>query len=162
DALAQYRAIAASGGWPNVPASKKGATIEAKDSRLPVLVKRLAAEDTQFAAIKHPSTDNIREAVKRFQGRNGLEADGHLGSDRLAALNVSPAARAATIAANMERWRWVPHTFERRYVAVNVPDESVSYVRDGEVVLSSKVIIGRKANPTPIARTEITGIIANP
>src|SRR5262249_17622111 len=115
DALAQYRAIAASGGWPNVPASKKGAKIEAKDSRLPVLVKRLATEDAQFTGIRHPSTDDIREAVKRFQGRNGLEADGHLGSDTLTALNVSPAARAATIAANMERWRWVPHAFERRY-----------------------------------------------
>ena len=66
------------------------------------------------------------------------------------------------IAANMERWRWMPRTFERRYVRVNVPDQSVDFVRDGQVVLSSRVIIGRKNSATPILRTMITSVVANP
>jgi murein L,D-transpeptidase YcbB/YkuD len=62
----------------------------------------------------------------------------------------------------MERWRWMPRTFEPRYIRVNVPDQSVDFVRDGEVVLHSKVIIGRKNNATPIIRTMIRSVVANP
>ena len=34
----------------------------------------------------------------------------------------SEAARADTIIANMERWRWLPHGLGTAYVMVNVPD----------------------------------------
>jgi murein L,D-transpeptidase YcbB/YkuD len=71
-------------------------------------------------------------------------------------------ARVEQIIANMERWRWMPRTFERRYVRVNVPDETVDFVRDGEVMLNSKVIVGRKNTTTPILRTQITTVVANP
>jgi murein L,D-transpeptidase YcbB/YkuD len=71
-------------------------------------------------------------------------------------------ARIGQIVANMERWRWMPRQFEHRFVRVNVPDQSVDFVRDGEVVLHSKVIIGRKNNATPILRTMITSVVANP
>jgi murein L,D-transpeptidase YcbB/YkuD len=62
----------------------------------------------------------------------------------------------------MERWRWLPRVFEDRYVAINVPDQSLNYVHDGDVALSSKVVVGRKAYPTPITRTAITAVVANP
>jgi murein L,D-transpeptidase YcbB/YkuD len=80
----------------------------------------------------------------------------------LAAKGGEASARVEQIAANMERWRWMPRTFERRYVRVNVPEQTADFVRDGEVVLSSKVIIGRKNTATPILRTVITTVVANP
>ena len=80
----------------------------------------------------------------------------------IAAKGGEASVRVEQIAANMERWRWMPRTFERRYVRVNVPDQTVDFVRDGEVVLSSKVIIGRKNSPTPIIRTTIKSVVANP
>lgn len=80
----------------------------------------------------------------------------------IAAKGGDEATHVGQIIANMERWRWMPRAFERRYVRVNVPDQSVDFVRDGEVVLHSKVIIGRKNNATPILRTRITSVVANP
>jgi murein L,D-transpeptidase YcbB/YkuD len=80
----------------------------------------------------------------------------------IAAKGGEASVRVEQIAANMERWRWMPRTFERRYVRVNVPDQTVDFVRDGEVVLSSKVIIGRKNSTTPILRTMINAVVANP
>jgi murein L,D-transpeptidase YcbB/YkuD len=80
----------------------------------------------------------------------------------IAAKGGEASARVEQIAANMERWRWMPRTFERRYVRVNVPEQSLDFVRDGQVVLSSKVIIGRKNSATPILRTMITSVVANP
>src|SRR5262249_53679044 len=105
---------------------------------------------------------DIRDAVKRFQSLNGLTQDGRVRGDTLDALNVSAAARVSQIAANLERWRWLPRQLETRYVAVDVPDQSVQFVRNGAVVLSSGGIVGRKASPTPITRSEIVAAVVTP
>ncbi len=71
-------------------------------------------------------------------------------------------SRVAQIAANMERWRWLPREFESRYVAVNVPDQSLAFVRNEMPALTSKVIVGNPMSPTPITRSEIIAVVANP
>jgi len=161
EALARYRGIADAGGWPSLPAQNE-IKLDGKDSRLGLLIKRLAFEDTALAAIGKPSMVELRDAVKRFQARNGLVENGRAAGETLTALNVPAAVRAAQIAANMERWRWMPRQFERRYVAVNVPDQSLTFVRDGTAALSSRVIVGRKTSPTPITRSTVVAVVANP
>ena len=160
-ALARYRALAQAGGWPELPGSNEIA-FRGKDERLDILIKRLAIADEAFASIAKPSANDIRDAVKRFQALNGLDQDGRVRGDTLAALNVSAKERVAQIVANMERWRWLPRQFEERYVAVNVPDQSVKYVRGGSTILTSRVIVGRKSSPTPITRTQIVAAVVNP
>lgn len=150
EALARYRAIDALGGWPITKSEPK------------ILVKRLAFEDAELTATAQPSESDLRTAVLRFQRRNGLNDDGKVGPEMLKSLNVSAAYRVKEIAANMERWRWVPRAFERRYVLVNVPDQSLIFVRNRSVVLRSRVVIGKKTSPTPLLRTEATAVVANP
>src|SRR5258706_1979379 len=149
EALARYRGIADAGGWPSLPAQNE-IKLDGKDSRLGLLIKRLAFEDTALAAIGKPSMAELRDAVKRFQARNGLVENGRAAGETLAALNVPAAVRVAEIAANMERWRWMPRQFERRYVAVNVPDQSLTFVSDGTTHIQSRYIVGRMASPTPL------------
>jgi murein L,D-transpeptidase YcbB/YkuD len=159
-ALARYRAIAEGGGWPSLPGQTE-IKLEGKDSRLALLATRLKLEDSILAAASNPSADEFRDAVKRFQTRNGLAGDGRVGGETLTALNIPASYRVAQIAANMERWRWLPR-FEDRYIAVNVPDQSLTYVHDGTAVLTSRVIVGQRTSPTPITRTEIVAVVANP
>jgi murein L,D-transpeptidase YcbB/YkuD len=160
-ALAQYRDIASEGGWPSV-IEKGDIRFEGDNPQRTALVTRLSFEDPILAAIPKPSAIEIRDAIIRFQTLHGLNADGRLGSETRAALNVSASVRAEQIAANMERWRWMPRQFENRYIAVNVPDQSLDFVHNGEVVLTSRVIVGRKASPTPITRSTIEAVVANP
>ena len=160
-ALARYRAIEAGGGWPTLP-EKGEIGLDAKDARLPALIKRLSVEDSEFAAIAKPSRAQIREAVQRFQARHGLAEDGRVRGETLAAMNVTPAQRVAEITANMERWRWLPAKLESRYVMVNAAAQTVQYVRESVPVLTSRVIVGRKASPTPITRAEIATVVVNP
>lgn len=160
EALAQFRLIAEAGGWPVLRGTEAGVKFDDNGSNL--VVTRLAFEDPRLAATPNPSEDELREAVKRFQARNGLAADGVVGPRTIATLNVPTSDRMAVIVANMERWRWMPRQLEHRYIAVNVPDQSLEYVRGGEAVLNSSVIVGREAYPTPIARTAIIAIVANP
>lgn len=150
-ALVRYRAIADRGGWPTIATPS-----------LSQLAERLALEDPKLAAIDAPTGDDVRDAILRYEARNGLEEDGKAGPAVFAALNVPASKRVDQIEANLERLRWMPAKLERRYVSVNVPDQSVDFVRKGEVVLHSKVVVGKPELPTPILRTEVKAIVANP
>jgi murein L,D-transpeptidase YcbB/YkuD len=153
-ALSRYRGISAQGGWPSLANADSG---NAK-----LLVGRLAKEDSILTNVQNPSAGELRDAIERYQKRNDLKADGNLGPETLKALNVPVSVRIQQISANMERWRWMPTRFERRHVAVNVPDQSLTFVEDGRVLFSSRVIVGRKGSPTPILRTEARTLVANP
>src|ERR1019366_6559691 len=104
-ALARYRAIAAGGGWPTLDLRSDPAQLGA----------RLDMEDGAL-------TSDPAAALKRFQARHGLTPDGVLGRTTLAALNIPAAVRANTIAANMERWRWLPHELEADRIVINAAD----------------------------------------
>jgi len=159
DVYARYRAIADAGGWPTVPA---GIAFDKHDKKVAILAKRLALEDPVLAAIEKPSSDDVHEALIRYEKRNALPADGKIGPDALKSLNTSAGARADEIAANMERWRWMPRYLEGRYIEVDVPDQSVTFIADGAAVLYSPVVIGKPSTRTPILRTTVQTVVANP
>jgi L,D-transpeptidase YcbB len=161
EAMTRYRAIEAEGGWPSLPARGE-VGLDGNDRRTKALIQRLASEDEALASISEPSSDDVRDAVMRFQSRNGLEADGRVTGATLTALNIPVSRRIEVLAANMERWRWLPRTFESRYIEVNVPDQSVTFVRNGDTVLSSRVVVGRKNSRTPILRADAVALIVNP
>src|SRR5437868_1037351 len=83
-ALATYRTIAANGGWPSIK-SAGDIDLDGNDPRVKTLVKRLALEDPVFGANPQPMAEDIQDAIVRFQTRNGIEPDGHIGRDTLAA-----------------------------------------------------------------------------
>ena len=61
-------------------------------------------------------------AVKRFQSRHGLAPDGVLGELTLRQLNTPLDARLRQLRLTLERWRWLPHTFRRPPIRVNIPE----------------------------------------
>src|SRR6185312_7642860 len=76
--------------------------------------------------------------------------------------NVPAATRAAQIAANMERWRWLPAQLGRRYIMVNIADASLNYVEDGGVALTSRVVVGQPDKQTPLLETKAVAVTVNP
>jgi hypothetical protein len=61
-------------------------------------------------------------AVKRFQTRHGLDPDGRIGKTTLAQLNTPLSHRIRQLKLTLERWRWVPHEFDRPPIVVNIPE----------------------------------------
>lgn len=175
--LRQYEAIRDAGGWSRIAA---GPTLEpgANDARVPALRHRLSTTgDLPGAAVGANGVpvveaplppydtrydDALVAAVKRFQARHGLGADGAIGPGTLAAMNVPVSARIDQIRVNLERARWVLHEIKGDFVLVDVAGFDVSWFRGEEPVWTSKVIVGRPYRETPIFRSTITYVVFNP
>jgi murein L,D-transpeptidase YcbB/YkuD len=100
EALAAYRGIAGSGGWPAV-ADRPKLQLGDQGERVAALRQRLELEDTPEAAspaeVSEIFDEPMERAVRRFQMRHGLDTDGVVGRDTLQALNIPAAARARQI-----------------------------------------------------------------
>ena len=101
-------------------------------------------------------------AVRRLQEDHGLEANGLIGPDTLAALNRGSSDRARTLAANLERRRWLPREAPATRIDVNTADATLAYWRGGNVVDRRRVVTGQPGNETPQLASPIFRLVANP
>src|SRR5438093_2793137 len=160
--LARYRAIAAHGGWPAVPASarlRKGI----RGPEVAALRARLAAEGDLARAGGDVFDDAVEQAQKRFEKRYGLSEDGVLGPEDVAAMNVPAEDRARQIELNLERWRWLPEELGDRYILVNIPTFQLEAIERGKVTLAMRVVAGKAdETPTPIFSDDMTEVVFSP
>jgi murein L,D-transpeptidase YcbB/YkuD len=162
-ALGQYRAIQARGGWapvPEGPALKPGMT----DARVVALRARLAAENAPGTIeLTSPVYDPALAAVvAAAQARYGQPADGVVGPATLAAFNRPVAARIAQIAANMERWRWMPRIWPRTRIEVNIPGAVLDLYDDNVKAETMLVAVGSPTKRTPMLMSAIHSVVLNP
>jgi murein L,D-transpeptidase YcbB/YkuD len=160
NALARYRQIQIQGGWPQLGVTPI-VKLDGSDSHVDLLWRRLTVEDSGIAT-ETQTADAVSEAIKRYQARNGLTETGLVEKDTLTALDVPVEQRIDQIIANMERWRWLPNAFAPQYIEVNSADATLKAVDDGNVVLSSRVVAGKMATPTPIFFAKVVALTVNP
>lgn len=161
--LTKYQAEA-SLPWPAL--SEKKLIKPGKTSAIVEQIRDRLAVTGDFASHYSPTPDyfdpELQSAVRRFQQRMGLVADGVIGPATLHELNVSPAARAQQIEVNLKRWQEIASRAGDHYVLVNVPDFRLYLYEDGKKVLNMKTIVGKTTRQTPEIDSEITHIIFNP
>jgi murein L,D-transpeptidase YcbB/YkuD len=109
-------------------------------------------------------TKALSMAVEKFQSHHGIPVDGSLGIETVNAMNVSAQDRAAQIAANLERFRWMPRAFGERYILVNVPAFKVAAFDSGKQVLEMKVIVGQEyeGKATPVFADTMQYVVFRP
>jgi len=162
--LAQYRELAAQGGWQKVP---EGPKMEKGDrgDRIRLLRSRMEAAGAPVrTAASHDDLfdEALEQTVRTFQRRYGLDVDGVVGQATLAALNIPVEARIDQIEVNLERWRWLPQELGPRHVIINIANFDLDVVEGGRTVLSMLAIVGRPYRRTPIFSDRMTYLVLNP
>jgi murein L,D-transpeptidase YcbB/YkuD len=162
-AIAQYQQIVAVGGWPEVPATKK-LRLGVVDPDVKPLRKRLmiTGDLSQRAGMSESFDTYVDAALKRFQRRHGLPADGVMGKYTFAAMNISAQVRLGQLETNLVRLRSMSGFLGDRYVMVNVPAAQIEAVENMRVVSRHTAIVGKIDRQTPIVNSKINEIIVNP
>jgi L,D-transpeptidase YcbB len=119
-ALARYREMEQASEWVPVPTGRV-LQLGMEDVRVPLIRRRLAQSgDFPGTTLDSRRFDpGLEEALRRFQARHGLEADGVFGAASVRALNQSVADRMGQIKVNLERARWLLSEVRGRYLLVD-------------------------------------------
>lgn len=104
----------------------------------------------------------IVDAVKHFQSRHGLDADGVVSKMTFAQLNVPASRRVAQIELALERWRWTPAQDAERSIVVNIPEFRLT-ARDAQGELTMRVVVGKSSSSeTPVFGGAVKHIVFRP
>jgi L,D-transpeptidase YcbB len=104
------------------------------------------------------------EAVKHFQRRHGLDADGRLGPSTIKQLNVPLQDRVRQLQLTLEHWRWLPAEFSVPPIIVNIPDFRLRALDEqNNVVMDMRVVVGKAIRTqTPVFTREMTYVVLRP
>lgn len=162
--LAEYMQLAEQGGWPMID---KGPTLRPgmQHEQIKQIRQRLSITgDLKDSAQMDSSIydESLVEAVKHYQKRNGLAADGMIGKATRATMNVPVEQRVIQMRINLERWRWLPLEFKGRFMLVNMAGYMLYGVQDRDIVMEMPVIVGKKFRATPSFNHQMSYIELNP
>jgi murein L,D-transpeptidase YcbB/YkuD len=162
-AIATYYQIAQQGGWGGVPADQP-LKIGVRSPAVAALRNRLAVTgDLTAVGGASDSFDSFVDgAVRRFQQRHGLMADGVVANETLRRMNVPVDVRLRQLETNLQRLKAVPTDLGARYVMVNIPGAEIETVEAGIVHSRHQAVVGKIDRQTPLLVTKITEINFNP
>jgi murein L,D-transpeptidase YcbB/YkuD len=166
-ALQTYLALAAQD--HSVPLPEVQKTIAPGDAYagLDGLAQRLhLLGDLPQGAIVNPGIYDgaLVDAVKHFQTRHGLGAEGRLGKETLRQLNMPLSFRVQQLGDALERWRWLPADFSPLPVAVNIPEFVLRvFFSDHRIAMRMNVVVGKAVrHETPVFAKDMKYIVFRP
>jgi murein L,D-transpeptidase YcbB/YkuD len=104
------------------------------------------------------------DGVKHYQARHGEDVTGKLDARTVNELNTPSIDRIKQIKLTLERWRWLPHTFNQAPIIVNLPEYRLRAMNpDGTVAFYKNVIVGKAyGHKSPVFQKDIKYVIFRP
>jgi murein L,D-transpeptidase YcbB/YkuD len=168
-ALQTYLQLAKESDGTTLPAIQK--TISPGDSNtgVPQLIRllRLVGDlpaDSNVSADGTIYQGALVEAVKNFQRRLGRIPDGRITPQTLADLNVPLASRIRQMQLALERWRWLPLSYQHSPVIANIPEFHLrAYDENFKIALQMNVVVGKAyGHDTPIFSDTMEYVVFRP
>ena len=162
-AIARYEQVVANGGWPQVPVNDRLRTGARNPAVLALRQRLKLAGDLDPAAVENDVYDSyVETAVRRFQARHGLSADGRPGKLTFDALNVPADQRLSQLKTNLMRLRAFDTKQASRFVVCNIPAAQLEAIENGTVMSRHAAVAGKPDRPSPDINSRIIEINFNP
>lgn len=161
--LKKYRDIGLAGGFPVIGQVKKSLK-KGDSSEIIVAIKRWLSITGNFPAGNSNKVfdNNLEAAIKQFQQRFGLKADGIIGASVITEMNIPLRERIQQIMVNMERSRWVPVSLSSDYLVLNIPEFRLHAYENDSLIWSMDAVVGKPVHKTVIFSGEIKYIVFSP
>jgi L,D-transpeptidase YcbB len=166
EALHKYQALAKEEKLDPLPQVPKPVSPGQSCEGLQSLVHRLQFLGDLPATVSVPEggaiySGEVVDGVKSFQKRHGLEAAGKLGPQTITELNRPMSDRVEQLRLMLERWRWVPHSFEQPPIVVNIPEFLLrAYDEQVKPQVIMPVVVGRAMRTqTPVLYEEMKYVV---
>ncbi len=160
-ALAGYRSLPVTSDPPKITGVRRlakgdsNARVVALRNRVSLWYPGISLEDKIF-------DDSLEHAVMVFQKQHGIEPDGIVGKETIAALNMTNEDRMRQIVVNLERYRWLPEQLEEKHIAVNIPNFELNVIEKGIPAKTIRVVVGKSDHRTPLLSSAMTYIVLSP
>jgi L,D-transpeptidase YcbB len=168
-ALAHYMELVGSDDGEKLPAITKPIDRGQSYAGVPRLARFLhlvgdLPPNFTFAGDNQIYNEPLVDAVKRFQRRHGLDADGRLGPATIKQLNLPLQQRVLQLQLTLERWRWLPAEFPSPPIIVNIPDFRLRALDESnKVTMDMRVVVGKAMRTqTPVFTREMTYVVLRP
>jgi len=162
-AIKSYDDIVAHGGWPEVPKVDELRLGMQHPSVADLRARLSVSGDLDPSAVGNDIYDSyVEAAVRRFQARHGLKADGIVRETTLDAMNVPAATRRDQLKINIERLKTLTTNLGPRYVVANIPAALVEAIENDVAVSKHSAVAGKPDRPSPDINSKIVQINFNP
>ncbi|KDN55051.1 L,D-transpeptidase family protein [Flavobacterium seoulense] len=166
-ALKKYRKIEKQGGWNSITIDTAVTSYKIGDSATAIaqIRERLFISDDIKSDSKSAIYDKeLSKGVLHYKLRRGYLSNSTISKELIRDLNIPISERIKTIMINMERCRWVSSDIpkSKELIAINIPSFQLSYFKNQEVVLRSKVVVGKTMNKTVIFSAPMKYIVFSP
>jgi murein L,D-transpeptidase YcbB/YkuD len=104
------------------------------------------------------------DAVKNFQSRHGRDPNGRIDAQTLADLNVPLSRRVEQMQLTLERWRWLPDSYQKAPIVANIPEFRLrAYDKDFNIGVTMKVVVGKSyGHNTPVFSNTMQYVVFRP
>ena len=104
------------------------------------------------------------EAVKNFQRRLGRDPNGRIDAQTLTDLNVPLSRRVRQMQLTLERWRWLPSSYQKAPIVVNIPEFRLrAYDKDFKIGVMMNVVVGKAyGHDTPVFSETMKYVVFRP
>lgn len=162
--LANYRTLAKENkDWPSINTSKPLKLGDTNPEVKPLREILMLYGDLKDGDGSSPKFDkDVDAALRQFQTRHTLEADGVVGGKTKDALNEPIEDHIRKVIINMERLRWLPDELGDKHIIVNVAGYEVRAYDQADLKLTIPAIVGRPSRRTPLFYATLKNVIVNP
>ncbi|SFZ97328.1 Peptidoglycan-binding domain 1 [hydrothermal vent metagenome] len=150
--------------FPKISYSKSPMALGDWNIRVSEVKKRLqiSGDFPKNAKLSWKFDKTLENAVKTYQKRYLLEANGKVDNIMISYLNQPVKKNIQSIITNLDKTKLYGKSFEPEHIELNIPDFNLRFYRNHQKIAKMGIVVGRQDRPTPIFSDKITYMVINP